>query len=166
MARPREPINLIMIKGKKHLTKEEIQNRKQSEIQPCTNSIQPPSYLNAKQKKRFLEIADQLQKLEIMGETDCDALARYVTSETLYQQAVKDVQAWEKQRPTDANDFENWLFTLEKLDKRLDRYFKQAQTAASGLGMTISSRCRIIIPKTPEQPKENKFQKFVKAVDE
>ena len=33
MARPREPVELLQAKGKKHLTKEEIANRKAGEVQ-------------------------------------------------------------------------------------------------------------------------------------
>jgi hypothetical protein len=54
-----------------------------------------------------------------------------------------------------------WAGAMEALDKRTDKYFKQAQTAARSLGLTISDRCRLAVPTVGEEkPKENKFSKF------
>ena len=103
-----------------------------------------------------------------MGETDCDTLARYITAQELYEQAVKDLRRIQKQRPKVA-EYEDeipvavwsyWADMLDKLDKRQDRYFKQAQTAATALGLTISARCKLVVPKAPEEPKPNKFLRF------
>ena len=167
MAGPRQPINLVIAKGNKHLTKEEIKERQSSEVQPVTDGIAAPSSLTAKEKKEFDRIAAQLQKLKIMGETDCDTLARYVVAQGLYTQAVKDLRAVQKQRPkgTEATveGLVTWAAMLEQLDKRVERYFKQATTAASALGLTISSRCKLVVPVKDEEPKQNKFKKFERA---
>ena len=162
MAGPRQPLQLIMAKGAKHLTKQEIKERMDTEVQPCTDGIAAPSYLTASQKKQFNIVADQLQRLGIMGETDCDTLARYVTAQSLYEQAVKDLRRAQKNRPKDniTAVYAEWAMLLNELDKRVDRYFKQATAAASKLGLTISDRCKLVLPKAAEAPKENKFAKF------
>lgn len=170
MAGPRKPMLLNLANGGKNWTKDEIQERLSSEVQPVTDGIAAPSFLTAKQKKEFDRIAAQLQKLKIMGETDCDTLARYVVAQELYAQAVKDLRAIRKLRPKDGDDpvlaLENavaWAAMLDKLDKRTDRYFKQATTAAAALGLTISSRCKLVVPVKNEAPKTNKFDKFKTA---
>jgi len=167
MAGPRQPLELIEAKGRKHLTKAEKEERRVRELKPCTDDIAAPKYLTAPQKREFEKIAKQLQKLKIMGETDCDTLARYITAQGLYEQAVKDLRAVQKQRPKgDAADvmaMVQWAGMLEQLDKRQERYFNQAQKAAAALGLTISSRCRLVAPVVEETPKENKFAKFGKA---
>lgn len=162
MAGPRQPLNLVLAKGAKHLTKAEIAERRSSEVQGCIDGIAAPSYLTAKQKKQFDTIADQLQRIGIMGETDNDTLARYIIAQDLYEQAVKDLRKLKKERPRDAGATElvTWAQLLDALDKRQERYFKQAQTAAAALGLTISSRCKLAVPKSAEPPKENKFAKF------
>lgn len=162
MARPREPIALIQAKGKKNLTKAEIAERQASEVQPCTDNIVAPSYLTAAQRKRFDVLAGQLKKIKIMGETDCEALARYITAQALYEQTVKDLRAIHKQKTKDmdATALVLWAELLDKLDKRQDRYFKQAQTAARDLGLTIGSRCKLQVPVKEETPKHNKFAQF------
>ena len=53
--------------------------------------------------------------------------------------------------------------SLDSATQRQDRYFKQAQTAAASLGLTISSRCKLVAPVQEEAPKENKFSKVGKA---
>jgi P27 family predicted phage terminase small subunit len=166
MARPRQPVELILTKGAKHLTKAEIKSRMQSEVKPCTDCIEPPAYLTAAQKRRFGTIAEQLMKIRILGETDAEALARYITSEDLYRSAVRDVRAAQKCRPRSgsAEEMAAYAMLLDKLDKRLDRYFRQAHTAASALGLTISSRCKLVVPKADEGEKPvNKFKRFEKA---
>lgn len=164
MGRDRQPIDLVIAKGKKNLTKAEIEERRRNEVQPCLDDITAPSFLTASQKKRFDKISGQLQKIKIMGETDVEVLARYVTAQEHYEQAVKDLRAVQRQRPKgDAATVEAliaWADMLEKLDKRLERYFKQAQTAASALGLTISSRCKLQVPVKEEQEKVNKFAQF------
>lgn len=173
MAGQRQPIELVIANERKHLTKAEIEERRQRELKPCTDDISAPSYLTAKQKKDFYKIAQQLQKLKIMGETDCDALARYITAQDLYEQAVKDLRKLAKEKPKKEDyednqksyylDLDLYHTALDNATKRQDRYFKQAQTAAAALGLTISSRCRLVAPVVEEKPKENKFSKFGKA---
>ena len=173
MAGQRQPTQLVLAKGKKHFTKEELAERMAREVQPCTDGIEAPKYLTAKQKKQFDKLAGQLQKIKIMGETDVDALARYVTAQALYEDAVKELRKLDKERPTDREaegfykDLELWSVLYDMAIKRQDRYFKQSQTAARDLGLTISSRCKLQVPVAEtEAPKENKFNKFavVKAV--
>ena len=165
MAGPKQPINLVLARGKAHFTKEQIEERLRSEVHPITEGIEAPSYLTAKQKKEFDKIAAQLERLGVMGETDCNTLANYVVAQELYVQAVKDIRAMQKQKPKEMlpSDISAWADALTALDKRCDRYFKQAQTAAAALGLTISSRCKLVAPASAEEPKQNKFKKFGSA---
>ena len=117
--------------------------------------MRAPSYLTDKQKKQFDEIASKLIKLKIMGETDVDALARYIISNDLYLNAVKQLRKKEVQKDVD---------TLYKWSNLQDKFFKQCRTCASDLGLTISSRCKLVIPEiNKEAPKKNKFKKFEKV---
>lgn len=154
MARPRKPIEVVIADGKKHLTKSEIEARRDREVKPIGDNIIAPSYLTQKQKDEFYRIADQLKKLKILGETDVDALGRYITAKDMYENAVKQMR-----KPAVKNDpilFEKWLKVQDKL-------FKQCRASANDLGLSISSRCRLVVPETKkETPKENKFKKFEK----
>jgi P27 family predicted phage terminase small subunit len=171
MARPREPIKLIIAKGNKHLTKAEIEARQAEEITPCTDDLEPPQYLTKAEKTRFKKLADQLDKIGIMGETDVETLARYVSAQTLYERATKDLRKLDKEKPErgdyDTRDdylvmYDIWAKASETAIKTQDRYFKQALAAARELGLTISSRCKLVAPAAAEAPPENKFSKFRK----
>jgi P27 family predicted phage terminase small subunit len=154
MARPRQPVEVIQARGAKHLTKAEIQERKASEVKPLDGEIVAPAYLTKKQTETFYKISEQLQKLKIMGETDVESLGRYITANDFYINAVKKMRS--KAVRDNPELFDTW-------SKVQDRYFKQCRAAANDLGLTISSRCRLVVPeKQTEPPKENKFKKFEK----
>ena len=154
MAGQRLPIELVKARGSKHLTKAEIQEREAREIKPVTDDIIAPTYLTKKQKDEFYKLSGQLEKLKIMGETDVDALARYIIANDFYINAVKQMR-----KPEVKNDplmFEKWVNIQEK-------YFKQCRASANDLGLTISSRCKLVVPEIKEEiPNENKFKKFEK----
>lgn len=164
MGRPRQPVDLLLQKGTKHLTKEEIEQRRASEVKPCPDGIEAPAYLTQAQKTRFRTLAEQLKKINIMGETDVDTLARYVVAQSLYEQAVKDIRVAQRAQPKGADattaSLATWAAMMKELDRRQDRYFKQAQTCASTLGLTITARCGLEVPVPTEAPKANKFAKF------
>lgn len=154
MAGQRQPIDLVIAKGKKHLTKDEIEERRRTEVKPLTGDIVPPSFLTKKQKQEFNKISGQLQELKIMSETDVDTLARYVVANTFYVNAVRKLRT--KEVRNDPELFESWLKIQEKM-------FKQARSCANDLGLSISSRCKLVVPTTEKAPeKENKFKKFEK----
>lgn len=154
MAGQRQPIELLKATGAKHLTKAEIADREAREVKPRTDDITPPSYLTKNQKAEFVRIAGQLMKLKILGETDVDALARYILSRDTYVKLTKQIQ--KKAILEDP-------ILLDKYMKNQDRAFRQCDTSAKALGLTISSRCRLVVPEIkPEVPKENKFKRFEK----
>ena len=57
MARPRQPIDLIVAKGKKHLSKAEIEERRKQEVKASDDNIEAPSYLPNNLKEEFNKIA-------------------------------------------------------------------------------------------------------------
>lgn len=155
MAGRRQPIELVIAKGNKNLTKAEIEERRDREIKPITDNIIAPAYLTKKQKDEFNKIADQLKKLKIMGETDVDALARYIVANEFYINAVKQLRK---------SEVKNNPFAFDKWAKIQERYFKQCRSSANDLGLSISSRCRLVVPEKKDPPKkENKFSKFEKG---
>ena len=89
MVRPREPIKLIQAKGKKHLTKDEIEKRTNEELDVNLKNIKPPTYLTAAEKKTFEQISEKLLSVGIMTELDEDCLARYIIARRLYIEYTK-----------------------------------------------------------------------------
>lgn len=154
MAGQRLPLELVQARGSKHLTKAEIRERQEREIKPIADNIIAPAYLTKKQKDEFYKIADQLKKLKILGETDVDALSRYIVANDFYINAVKKMRS---------KEVKNNPITFEAWAKIQERYFKQCRASANDLGLSISSRCKLVVPEAKkETPKENKFKKFEK----
>ena len=42
-----------------------------------------------------------------------------------------------------------------------DRYFKQARACANDLGLTISARCRMVVPEKPPAAEDNPFMQMI-----
>lgn len=155
MAGQRLPIEVVQARGSKHLTKAEIQERQEREIKPITDVIIAPDYLTKKQKDIFYKLASQLEKLKIMGETDVDALARYIVANDSYVHATKQLRKMDVKN--DPTKYESW-------SKIQERNFKMVRSSANDLGLSISSRCKLVVPGANKEdtPKENKFKKFEK----
>ena len=152
MGRNKEPINLLLAKGKTNMTKAQIEERRAQEVKVDLNNVNAPDYLPAALKGKFDTIAAKLLHVGIMTELDEDVLARYVLSERNYLQYVQlNAEAIK------SGDMEN-ISRTERLKKSA---FEQSQACASSLGLTITSRCKLIVPQAAEvEAPRNKFDRF------
>ena len=151
MARPRKPIELIVAQGKSHMVKEEIERRRAQEIRVPFTDVAAPEYLPEALKKEFNDISSKLLQIGVMTELDEDCLARYLLSKQSYLQYTSLVNKAMRN---------NNMADIERLSVLQDKAFKQTRSCAMDLGLTISSRARLVMPYV-EPPKENKFlQKF------
>lgn len=167
MGRNKEPIQLLQAKNRKHLTKSEISQRETTELPVIAENIRAPDFLNDAEKVKFYQIAAILQKLNIMSDLDCDVLGRYIKSQSdweTYSEFIDKAQGL-LQEAFDDDDYvniENYTSILSKYEGLRTKAFSQCQTCASSLGLTITSRCKIVLPPQEEVPRENKFGKFKK----
>lgn len=177
MAGQRQPTDLVLLKGKKHFTKEEIEARKNKEVIAPNNRVKPPLFLTAEQKKKFRKLAKELIEIKLIANVDCDALARLLIAQEQYIEVTEqiretplmcDVPVYEKRENPDTGEIEPVVVGKKKIvneeRERLmiiqDRCMKQCRQGASDFGMTVSSRCRLVVPKVQEQSKENRFAKY------
>ncbi|NFM47897.1 phage terminase small subunit P27 family [Clostridium botulinum] len=149
MTRPRQPIDLIVAKGKKNLTKKEIEERKSSEVKAPADKIKSPSYLPNNLKKEFKRIAGELIDIGIMSNLDCEALARFIVSEYNYQKITKKLL----KTGIDNEKYLDLLLMQEKL-------FKMCRQSAGDLGLTISSRCKLVVPKKEDKKELTEEEKL------
>ena len=173
MAGQRQPIALVQAKGKKHLTKAEIEERQRTEVKAAADKVTAPQYLSQTQKKTFKKIVKELRAIDLISNLDVDALARLViaekyiavTQELNKQPLMVEIEIATKQldeygQPVKIKK-EVVNGEVERLALLQDRYFKQCRQGAADFGLTVSSRCRLVVPKADkETPKENKFAKF------
>lgn len=149
--RKKEPIELIQAKGKKHLTKAEIKNRLETQIVAPSDNIIPPEGLNENLKETFINYAESLNELGIISNLDIGALERYVVAEYEYRQYTSQLLSFEK--------INSKYIAIKKLQSEV---FKEARAAASDLGLTIASRCKLVAPKVNDEKPKNKFERFAK----
>lgn len=87
VGRLKEPIDSVVKKGKSHLTKEQIEERREAEgaIKFGTDNIARPTWLDAVAKKMWVVLVEELTALDLMTNADvyalsiaCDAYSNYV----------------------------------------------------------------------------------------
>lgn len=153
--RKKQPLSVILGNGKsKHLTKAMINDRQKHEeaMKADTDKVKPPKRLLAKQKVEFEEIATELMKLEIFDNLDVDTLARYIDAKSEYERIVDIVR---KLRPLDDVD------TYTKLQRAKKSLSDECRAYASDLGLTITSRLKLVIPKMEDKaPKTEAERRF------
>ena len=150
---------LVVMNGRKHLTKAEIEARKNAEVVAPNDKVKPPSYLTPEQKKKFRKIAKELLEIKLIANVDCDALARLLIAQDQYieitQQIrttplMEDVPVYEMRENPDTGEKERVQVGTrqvvsgerERLMIIQDRCMKQCRQGASDFGLTVSSRCR------------------------
>ena len=160
MAGQRQPIALVQAKGKKHLTKAEIAERERTEVKAPSDRVTPPSYLTATQKKAFRKTVKELRAIDLISNLDVEALARLVIAQEKYREVTETIAkqplmvtvAYDTgKKDAEGNpimaEHEVVNSQVERLAIIQDRYFKQCRQGAADFGLTVSSRCRLIIPK-------------------
>ena len=158
----KQPINLIIAKGKKHLTKAEIEERQKTEIHTDHINVKPPDYLNEEEVKEFYRISQILLDIGIITELDEDCLDHYLVSNSSYIKYTRKIRALEDEL-LEAKRTDRKAKIKSEIDTYLtyqDKALKQCRVCANDLGLSISSRAKLVMPQPKDPPKENKFNKF------
>ena len=183
-------VNLSVVDGGKgkHWTKAEIEARKSSEAKlPKPKTLKSPSWLSDPAKKLFRSYAKQLLEFPagIISTLDVGTLGRYCDCELSYAEASKHKSVWLEvakrrlealcQTEADAvsmSDLQKVEQAYEEAKTQVDfwsgqmvKFEKIARSCATEMGMTISSRCRLIVPKSDTKesadPLEELQEKFL-----
>lgn len=149
MAGPRQPTDVVIANGRKHLSKAEEAERRSKEVSVApAKTAKPPKWLPEALKKDFRSIGKQLIRAGIYTDLDADTLGRYLVAHQHWLTCTKQVN-----RYLQAADVEN----ADSWSRMQERYFKQARNSANDLGLTVTSRCRLVVPGagTGGQPTED-----------
>lgn len=189
MAGKRRPmdVNLSVVDGKtgKHWTKAEIETRKASEPKlPKPKILKAPSWLSDPAKKLFRSYAKQLLEFPagIISALDVGTLGRYCDCELSYGEASAQKSFWMEvsRRRLEAiacpdavavlnTDRQKLEDAYEEAKKQVDfwsgqmvKFEKIARSCATEMGMTVSSRCRLIVPKSDTTPEADPLEELQK----
>lgn len=141
MPKQRQPVDMVIAKGRKHYTKKDIEERRAQEIEVPFKDIEAPAYLTGSLVDEFYDYAYKLLEIGVMTELDEDSLARYLISKQHYLKysnlVTKAIQRGEVENSA-------------KLITAQDKLYKQVRVAAADLGLTITSRCKLVVPNAPQ----------------
>lgn len=156
MPGPRQKLSVLEANGRKHLSKAEKAQRAAGEVElPKPTKLRVPKWLPEYLKADFRALAKELLEADVgAAQLDRDTVGRYIVAQHQYTAACRMVQdALDQQDPDLVN----------KWTKAQKSYFEQARACANDMGMTITSRCRLVLPKQPEKPEENPFFQMMEA---
>lgn len=150
MPRARQPTDVIKAKGAKHLSQAEEAARRAGEIavKPAEKA-NPPKWLGrgfgtetAKaMKTEFRKLGKLLIEAGLYTDLDADTLAHYLVARHQWELAA--VQAELALQCLEQSDADAW-------GKIQSRYFADARKCANELGLTITSRCKLVVPQAKE----------------
>ena len=145
MPGPRQSLEVLEGKGRKHLSRSERAQRAAGEVRPAPpKQLRAPEYLTAELKEQFRALARQLKELGLLSSLDYDTLARYRGAERADGSRVIDTEA------------------LDVATRIQDRFFKQCRGCANDMGLTVTSRCRLVLPESARPPEENAFERLMR----
>ena len=135
----RQPTALVEANGRKHMTRAEADARRDREVHvPPPDRAEPPGWLLKKYHKEFAEIGEILLAAGLYAELDRDVLAQYFVSRERWLRA--DKRAGAAIRAGDEKLAREWTAVQ-------GTYFKQARQCAEAMGLSVTSRCRIVVPE-------------------
>ena len=191
MAGKRRPmdVNLSVVEGGggKHWTKAEVETRKKSETKlPKPKALKPPDWLSDPAKKLFKSYAKQLLEFPsgIISTLDVGTLGRYCDCELSYAEVSAQKSFWMevcRRRlesicqldavavPAPGPDRQKLEDVYEESKKQVDfwsgqmvKFEKIARSCATEMGMTVSSRCRLVVPKADAKQEADPLEELQK----
>lgn len=162
-------VNLSVADGGKHWTKQEIRERKAQELKlPKPKALRPPAWLGPEGKKLFRRYAKLLLAFPegIVSELDTGTLGRYCDCELSYAEASAQKDTWLEQcrlLRKQLIETGDWSFvrddTYERAEKQVDywsgqmaRFEKICRGCAADMGLTVTSRCKLVVPQVELAP--------------
>ena len=178
MAGPRRPmdVNLAVVGGGKHWTKDQIEQRKAQELKlPKPKVLKAPKWLDKEGRKLFAHYAKLLLAFPegIVSELDTGTLARYCDCELAYAEASAQKDCWLRvcrdlrvtaMKSGAWNDLANEA-EYEKAEKQVDywsgqmaRFEKICRGCAADMGLTVTSRCKLVVPQVELPPETDPLE--------
>lgn len=134
----RQPTALVEAKGRKHLSRSETDERLDHEVHvPPPERAAPPKWLPKRLHKEFREVGEILLAAGLYAELDRDVLAQYFLARDRWLKADKKAAA--AIRADDEKLAREWTGVQ-------GTYFRQARQCAESMGLSVTSRCRIVVP--------------------
>lgn len=155
--RKKVPVAIIEARGKSNpASREERERRRDAELKLAAemHECKPPGFIEEDEERaaRFVELAAMIRGImpDNFGAPDADCLGRYVVAQSQYERLTALIDH-EMGKP------EIGLDNLRRLKLMQSDAFSQATKTASELGLTVTSRCKLVIPGNGKQDQDDDF---------
>lgn len=164
-------VNLAVVSGGKHWTKAEIEQRKAQELKLAKpKTLKAPKWLDKDARKLFGHYAKLLLAFPegIVSELDTGTLARYCDCELSYAEASCQKNHWlsecrilrreaaaDGSKAAELAGCEAYAAAQKQVDYwsgQMARFEKICRGCAADMGLTITSRCRLVVPQVDQEP--------------
>lgn len=158
--RKAKPVELLVLQGKTHLTKDQIEKRREQEksLRPATDRIDPPDWLDEDATEEWNRVVEELKTLDLMTNLDVLSLAIYCDSVSKYMQATENIKdnglTYTYMTATGQRKAVNPDVTAQQ------QYANQIRAFCSEFGLTPSSRLKLVVPTKDDKPKNKAEQMF------
>ena len=166
MPGPRQPTDLVKARGKKHFSQTEEDQRRDQEVhvQP-PDRAEPPRWLGKESKDPEplalspREIGEILRQAGLYTELDRDVLGQFLVARERWLRSDRLASAAIRAR--DEKLAKEWTAVQSS-------YFRQCRQCAEVMGLSISSRCRLVVPEVlanaaKDEGEEDEFTRALKA---
>lgn len=155
MPRKREPLKLLEAKGKSHMPQSVKAEREEAEVKtPEVKQVRAPKWLPTDLREEFNFYSRQLVALKIFSPLDRDTLARYLVAKQVYLASLNHVEAAISAGESGA---------AVKWSTVQNKYYAQCRECAGDLGLTITSRCRLVVPKKDSEDEDDPFLRVIEG---
>lgn len=136
MGRNAQPISILQAKGAKHLTKQEIEERKDAEIRFGGSKLKCPDFVKSDiaAYKKWKEITALYSDVDFVSSGDSGLLARYCKSFSEYQDLLESYQR-----------IKEIHYDMDALDKFLDAEVTDDEETASLFSYKAAKQIRDMI---------------------
>jgi len=156
VGRRARPVELLVLDGKKHLTKAEKQARAEREaaIRPPSGNLRPPAWLSDEAKKEFRRIVRLMKDTGLLTMAEVDELAVYCDALVRHRQATEVIEREGVVVIGARGPMQNPAVLVAT------KYAQIIAKLAPRLGLDPSGRASLAIPREKEKqvdPFEEKF---------
>jgi P27 family predicted phage terminase small subunit len=157
-----KPIDLIVMEGKSHRTKEEIRIRRENEIRPDADNVECPEWLCELGREEWNRIEDDLLGLGLLTNLDISQLAIYCDAYAKYVKATNEIDKYglvikHTNKAGATNIVTNPYVQIAS------KYADLVKKFCDEFGLSPSSRARMALPKKsePTNEKEEKYRGLI-----
>lgn len=170
MGRRARPVELLLLQGNKHLTKDEIRERRDAEaaLRPPVDDIKCPTWLGKAGRREWKRVIKSLTDSKLMTNIDVASLAVYCDAVDKYAEASQKIkeQGEVVRQGVVRQVMDNGAIVETNAGKLIQNPYVLVATKYAGIiarfagafGLDPSARAGLAIPKDPKSTPKDKFK--------